>query len=63
MSANENHRHRCLNCGREWVCPGDCETLSGRCLSCGSLLPDWERLGESIDFKHQHTEKGEPKKS
>lgn len=42
------------------MCPGDCETLSGRCLSCGSLCPDWERLGESVDFRHQHTEKGDP---
>lgn len=43
------------------MCPGDCETLSGRCLSCGSLCPDWERLGESVDFRHQHTEKGDPR--
>jgi hypothetical protein len=56
----DRHSHRCLNCGRTWTCPGDCQTAGGRCLACGSLIADWERQGESIDFRHQATEKGEP---
>ncbi len=54
------HTHRCQTCQHFWECPGDCQTASGRCLVCGTVLADWERMGESADFRSQFTEKGEP---